>query len=70
MRLDGRHDSAPGLYGAFMFASALSYRILMCGDRTLARCRPGISMLDMIALACGTGGILLMGAYAALCERV
>jgi hypothetical protein len=27
-------------------------------------------LLDLLVLALGTGGILLMGAYAALCDRI
>jgi len=27
-------------------------------------------MIDVLVLVCGTGGIVLMAAYAALCERI
>ena len=30
----------------------------------------GIGMIDIIVIVLGTGGILLMAAYAALCERI
>jgi hypothetical protein len=30
----------------------------------------GACMLDLLIIVCGTGGIVLMAAYAALCERI
>ena len=61
------------IYGFFTFNAANAYRAVT-GFRIRHRPRPLISgrfcMFDVLILVLGTGGILLMAAYAALCERI
>ena len=68
-----------GLYGFFMrawghahrgFMRELDRTRVMQPRRSRAVTEPRTAMADFIVIVLGTTGLLLMGAYAALCERI
>ncbi|MBL8883111.1 MAG: hypothetical protein JNL45_08660 [Hyphomicrobium sp.] len=63
----------PDLYAVLIRAGGFPNRDLMPSWRTLpstTRTWRSSSMLDLVFLALGLGGFALMGAYAALCDRL